>query len=227
MPSIDSSQRPRDVDADMDEMNSNDQRDCNSALSSTSSTNEMILSNLEHGSFEPPGIDETEFLSSVQTESAQPQDGPSQQNATFSIEVETLEASAAYNKGPVHAASTDTGESAYQIDPDYVSRPKHENNVQQQQTEQQGVEPNDPLDDTNTVYSVDSSISDGKMHPCTLEFANAVVRELLPGIADKDTIGLLCGKLPDAIRAFALRIGGRNSTQSHRNIMCLTHKYRR
>ncbi|ETS86414.1 hypothetical protein PFICI_00242 [Pestalotiopsis fici W106-1] len=122
---------------------------------------------------------------------------------------------------------SDESESVHQTDSGYASLPKDEKNAQQQQTEQQGIKANAPLDDANTVYSGDSSMRDDKKHAYILKFAKVVIRELFLGNGNNDIIEILYEKLPDAIRAFALRIGGKNSTQDHRDIMYFIHKHRR
>ncbi|CAI6099737.1 unnamed protein product [Clonostachys chloroleuca] len=85
----------------------------------------------------------------------------------------------------------------------------------------------DDADDTATQYSSFSSFSFSGSHDLIWELANDLFNKLNLSITNKAMRERVSANLPELLKAFALRIGYRASSQMHRDIMSFVHRNRR
>ena len=79
-------------------------------------------------------------------------------------------------------------------------------------------------EDSATVYSDFSDMSESRVDNCVSELAADLLSKLPPDSATRNKVASI---LADRLRGFALRVGYQGRTQMHLDVMVFIHKYRR
>lgn len=82
------------------------------------------------------------------------------------------------------------------------------------------------LDDTATVYSDTSSLSDLGVESYNSKLAEDLVARLDPNTLNEKVLESLVRSLPGLLKALALKLGHQAPSQMHRNVMVFLHKHR-
>lgn len=80
--------------------------------------------------------------------------------------------------------------------------------------------------DTKTVYSDNSSLSESRNENYISEMANGLFSKILFEEVDKEVIKRIFEILPKMLQSFALKLG-HDAPQIHRDVMFFVHRYRR
>ncbi|KAL2824339.1 hypothetical protein BJY01DRAFT_256478 [Aspergillus pseudoustus] len=80
--------------------------------------------------------------------------------------------------------------------------------------------------DARTEYSEVSTIAGQRLESAVSELADDLFKRLFTLLPSEHTMRKIVGLLPDALKAFALRVGYNAPTQKHRDIMLFIHKHR-
>ncbi|KAL1623126.1 hypothetical protein SLS54_004612 [Diplodia seriata] len=80
--------------------------------------------------------------------------------------------------------------------------------------------------DKGTNYSGGSGISDSKINEFVVKFADKLLHSMWSKNPDQSSRDRVKTKLPDLLKAFALKLGQNAEKQMHRDVVLFTHKYR-